>query len=479
MDVIYKSKQQLSAWFLLISLSLQSCAGITNNPLSVQQNSGNMQAAIEQLADNQLISKEGHLISFFCDQAGHLQAEIEKDLQIGFSNTLTLPVYIETGIPFDTVFRNEIVHVNLPYKGQEGYVYLGSTALKGGSNSGSSKGKEKLKDDEYEEGQIEEEKEQKNKKQGSTSYIKDKEDEISAELVDSNHIYSKKYHLQPENYERMIRYLQKIASKGDKRAINLIKEFNEANLIGEIYLLEESIDKEQDDENESKLIRRAAEVWNKIVQYISYSREKPAMNANPFHSKFKINNKLYKAIIQDNVTEVNELLALGANIYIRNKYGDTPLNIALANGHLEIVKLLLEKGAYVNLKDKDGNTPLHVASINGQVQMVKLLIEKGADVNVKCTDNMAPLHIAISSVQEEIVKLLLKAGADVNATCNDGWTALHSAACDGHLQLMILLIEHGADIYAINSDGTTPMQIFAKNNCGDLFDLVEKKQRQC
>ncbi|MHB9147115.1 MAG: ankyrin repeat domain-containing protein [Candidatus Amoebophilus sp.] len=469
--MIYKPNQQLAACILLISLCLQSCGTTAHSPLAIQQNS--MQAAIEQLADKQLVSKEGHLVKFFCGETGHLQARIKEKLPIGFSKARTLPVSIQADIPFDTVFRNEIVHVSLPYKGKEGYVYLGSTAVKGGSNSGSSKGKEKLKD---EENQIEELEEKGDIKQGSTSYIKSREDGIQPELVDCNYLDSKKFQLQPENYKLMTKYLQKLAMKGDERAINLIQEFNEANLIGGSHLLEECAEKEQG--NESSLIGRASGVWNRIIHYISYHTEKPAIHTNPFHSKFKTDKKLFRAITENNITRASELIALGTTIYIRNKYGDTPLNIALSKGHLEIARLLLDKGADVNEEDKDGNTPLHVASINGQTQLVKLLIEKGANVNAKCVDNMSPLHIAISSFQEEIVKLLLKAGADVNATCNDGWTALHSAACDGHLKLMTLLLEHGADINAINNEGVTPRQIFAKNNCIDLFDLIDKKQNQ-
>jgi ankyrin repeat protein len=469
MVIVYKVTQQLAACFL-ISLCLQSCGGISNSPSSTQQEAThNMQAAIEQLADTQLVSKEGHLVSFFCDQADHLQAEIEETLSIDSSRTHTLPVYIQADIPCNT-FKSQIVYLNLPYKDQKGYVYLGSTALKRGSNSGSSKGKEKLKEGDD---QIEEVEEKGDNKQGPTSYTKGEEEKTQTEFVECNYTDSKRFQLQPANYELMTKYLQKMAIKGDQRAIHLIQEFNEANLIGESCLLEEGVEKEQD--NEASLSGRASEVWNKILHYIPYHREKPAINTNPFHSKFETDKKLFKAIIENNITRASELITSGTNIYIKNKYGDTPLNIALNKGHLEIVRLLLEKGAYVNLKDKDGYTPLHVASINGQAQMVALLIEKRANVNAKCTDNMTPLHIAISNTQEEIVKLLLKAGAAVNATCNDGWTALHSAACDGHLKLITLLLEHGADIDAINSDGIIPRQIFAKNNCKDLFELIYKK----
>jgi len=40
-------------------------------------------------------------------------------------------------------------------------------------------------------------------------------------------------------------------------------------------------------------------------------------------------------------------------------------NVALEEGHKEVVELLIEKGADVNVKDKDGRTALMIASEKG------------------------------------------------------------------------------------------------------------------
>ena len=44
--------------------------------------------------------------------------------------------------------------------------------------------------------------------------------------------------------------------------------------------------------------------------------------------------------------------------------GDTPLNAASKNGHLEIVKYLVENGAQINMVDVYGNTA-RMAALNG------------------------------------------------------------------------------------------------------------------
>lgn len=52
------------------------------------------------------------------------------------------------------------------------------------------------------------------------------------------------------------------------------------------------------------------------------------------------------------------LLEAGANIHVKDQYGDTPLHIATYAGNKEIVRHLLARGADKTAKNKDGSTPL-------------------------------------------------------------------------------------------------------------------------
>ncbi len=63
--------------------------------------------------------------------------------------------------------------------------------------------------------------------------------------------------------------------------------------------------------------------------------------------------------------------------------GGTPLYLAAANGHEELVKLLLSHDVSVKTVTNDGQTPLHGTALAGQLGIFKLLVEKGADVNAK------------------------------------------------------------------------------------------------
>ncbi|KAJ7636552.1 ankyrin repeat-containing domain protein, partial [Roridomyces roridus] len=72
--------------------------------------------------------------------------------------------------------------------------------------------------------------------------------------------------------------------------------------------------------------------------------------------------------------------------------GNTPLHLALANGHADVAMLLIEKGADINVKDDDGSTPLHVALAKGHADVAKLLIERGANISLCTYDLCSPLR---------------------------------------------------------------------------------------
>lgn len=111
------------------------------------------------------------------------------------------------------------------------------------------------------------------------------------------------------------------------------------------------------------------------------------------------------------VEAVKYLIKAGAEVNSpsKNSLGVTPLQSAVAGGHLEITRVLLEAGASPNVRERGGYTPLHTAAQNGDVEVVRSLIFGGADVEAVSEKNEKPLDIALKSGHHEVVNLL-KAG---------------------------------------------------------------------
>ena len=172
---------------------------------------------------------------------------------------------------------------------------------------------------------------------------------------------------------------------------------------------------------------------------------------------------LHRAVRHRDTGVARLLLRAGAELEARDDQGRTPLQWALntgeSNGHT--IEALVNAGADVRVRDRYGEPLLHRAVDQEDAQLVARLLELGADPDVAGLAGRTALHSA-GWGPAPVMRELLAAGADVTARTVDGWSPLHSAATARDLASLTALLATGADVNARAHDGDTPLHRAAR-----------------
>ena len=96
------------------------------------------------------------------------------------------------------------------------------------------------------------------------------------------------------------------------------------------------------------------------------------------HCSDHLGEQLCDASGDGRVEEVERLLARGAPVNWRDRYGWTALPIACINNHVDVVKILTSQDNIdVNIHHDYKNTPLHLACYMGHLKCVEILCATG------------------------------------------------------------------------------------------------------
>jgi len=153
---------------------------------------------------------------------------------------------------------------------------------------------------------------------------------------------------------------------------------------------------------------------------------------------------LHWAAIYGQTKVMELLLAEKTDVNLLDGEGFTPLHWAATFNKRDAVELLVAHKADMNIKvEKYGWTPLRLAVIHGHMASAEALLNGGADPNAKDDQNIPLLNQAIIRGKKEMVELLLDKKADVNRKDSEGETALDEAEEQGNKEIIELLRQHG------------------------------------
>ncbi|KAN0133396.1 Ankyrin repeat-containing domain protein [Lactarius tabidus] len=181
---------------------------------------------------------------------------------------------------------------------------------------------------------------------------------------------------------------------------------------------------------------------------------------------------LHNASQRGHLDLVEILLGGGVDVNLRNFVDETPLAVALFRGNIEVAHFLIERGADIHCLNQQGWTPLHTAARHGHLDIVRLLLNLDIDVQVRSRAQDTPLILASDGGYVEVLRLLIEHQADVTSADDEGWTSLHSASRHGHVDVAQLLLDHGADVNVQKADLWSPLHLASAHAHLNVAELL-------
>lgn len=168
------------------------------------------------------------------------------------------------------------------------------------------------------------------------------------------------------------------------------------------------------------------------------------------------------------------LIENGADIYVKNRLGESIFHYLAENAHLvgvqEIMDMLIEKGLDINGKDDSGKTVIHHAVISKHttVETLEELLKRNVVVNNKDARGKNEIFCAVEQVdmeysqtelerRAEVITYLVKAGVSVKERSTDGISPLHVATLTNELDILVALLDCGADVMQRTKTGATAL----------------------
>ena len=138
------------------------------------------------------------------------------------------------------------------------------------------------------------------------------------------------------------------------------------------------------------------------------------------------------------------LLKLGADQNIKDRWGRTPMAIAITAKQQMVITVLAGSKAKLDMASPE--LALCTAAGAGDAPQVKRLIDFGVPPNSGDYDKRTALHVSAAEGHEKIVEFLLVSQADPNSKDRWGGTPLQDALAGGHIGTAHLLKAKGAAV---------------------------------
>ena len=191
--------------------------------------------------------------------------------------------------------------------------------------------------------------------------------------------------------------------------------------------------------------------------------------------------RVEQAIRENNISYVKEYIKKYKNVDIpltNNDYNNRMIHIASESNSTEILNMLVALKANLNIKNKLNETPIHFAVRSKNIDNIDILLSQGVDLSLKTIYDETPMFYGMKSGNLRIIKLLYNNNSPISNLDKEGNNLIHY--CIKHCpsfkpdenergidkndksNIIKFLIERGIDSEHKNKNGITPLELTQK-----------------
>lgn len=212
--------------------------------------------------------------------------------------------------------------------------------------------------------------------------------------------------------------------------------------------------------------------------------------------------RVSQAILEDNISYVKEYIRKYKQADIpltNNDYRNRMIHLAAGTKYNDILTMLIALKANLNIKNKLGETPIHFAVKGRNLDNIATLLSQGIDLTIPTAKGETPMFYAMATGDMSVVNMLYTNNSPVLGVDAQGNNLIHycilncpsykeddARATNTKSEIIQWLIEHGVSTEQKNNAGITPLELTSRQinkeinrECAmgiqaDQADVVEK-----
>ena len=187
---------------------------------------------------------------------------------------------------------------------------------------------------------------------------------------------------------------------------------------------------------------------------------------------------LLAAAHSGNVTQIEGLIASGADVNRRDAHGRTALHIATFARKPDAVRALIKGEAKTGLLENDKYDAVTVAAVADDEATLRVLLSGGASAKLTTSRYDGTALIAAAHLGHEgVVRQLIAAGAPLDHVNNLHWTALIESIVLGngglrHIETLRALVKAGANLQLADRNGNTPLALARTRGYTEMVNIL-------